>query len=250
MTQPKITLAPNGARLQKSDHPALPVTIAQTLETAQKCHALGADELHLHVRQPNGRHSLDVGLYREALAEMAQKIPTMPVQITTESGGIYNVTAQVHCLETLRPNSASIAVREMARDAKQAARAYDICAETGTDVQHILYTPQCLAQLLEWRAQGMVHAPQNSVIFVLGQYDPPQLARPKHLAQFLDQIQAQNLIWAACAFGQYEHTCLRAAAQAGGDIRIGFENNHHACDGTVFADNAESLSTYLARENQ
>ena len=34
---PKLMVAPNGARRTKQDHPAIPVTLEQTIETAKKC---------------------------------------------------------------------------------------------------------------------------------------------------------------------------------------------------------------------
>ena len=62
-----IIVAPNGARRTRDDHPALPVTIEQTVETAVACRQAGAGAIHLHVRDEKGRHSLDPGLYTEAV---------------------------------------------------------------------------------------------------------------------------------------------------------------------------------------
>ncbi|MEK9583128.1 MAG: 3-keto-5-aminohexanoate cleavage protein, partial [Candidatus Puniceispirillum sp.] len=46
MTRPTIIMAaPNGARKVKTDHPAVPVTIAETIATAKECHAAGASIL-------------------------------------------------------------------------------------------------------------------------------------------------------------------------------------------------------------
>ena len=87
MTRPHVMIAPNGARRGKSDHPALPVTITETVKVAVACHAAGADALHLHVRDETGAHSLDTARYRDALAALQDRLPEMAVQITTESGG-------------------------------------------------------------------------------------------------------------------------------------------------------------------
>ena len=72
--KPLIMVAPNGARRMKADHPALPLTVAETVETAQACHAAGAGALHLHIRDAEGRHSLDAGHYREALQALRQAV--------------------------------------------------------------------------------------------------------------------------------------------------------------------------------
>jgi uncharacterized protein (DUF849 family) len=244
----KLTVAPNGARLQQSDHPALPISISQTVQTAIACHGVGADEIHLHVRNADGSHSLDAGQYGEAISELATVVPDMSVQITTESAGVFDVAVQLECLQKLRPKAASISVREMARDADLAKRAYAVCADAGTQVQHILYSPECVAQLLAWRQAGIVHAAQNDVIFVLGHYNPPVLAVPDHLDTFLKTIDGHGIIWSACAFGKNEHACLSYAIARGGNIRIGFENNHQSADGTPFADNAASITAFLAQQ--
>ncbi|UWQ26661.1 3-keto-5-aminohexanoate cleavage protein [Leisingera aquaemixtae] len=238
-------VAPNGARRARGDHPQLPVTPQQTAETAAACSAAGAHALHLHVRDGDGRHSLDAGRYREALEAVRESVPEMAVQITTESAGIYDVAAQFACLEALRPAAASVSVREMARDPDLAARAYALCAEAGTQVQHILYGPDCIARLRVWYQDGIVPAAMRDAIFVLGKYTPPVLARPEGLAVFQDAAADLGLSWAACAFGRNEQACLLAAVAAGGDARIGFENNIETPDGGLLADNAASVTAFV-----
>ncbi|WP_372884956.1 3-keto-5-aminohexanoate cleavage protein [Shimia sp.] len=242
----ELTVAPNGARRGRRDHPALPLTSAETAATAAACQRAGADALHLHVRDGAGRHSLDAGRYREAMAAVGELAPGMAVQITTEAAGIYDVAAQHACLAALRPGAASISVREMARDAALAARVYALCDEAGTRVQHILYGPGCIRQLAAWRRAGVIRPGQNEVLCVLGQYAPAIPGRPDDLAGFLSLLQGQSLRWAACAFGGAEQACLLKALALGGDVRIGFENNLRAPDGTLFADNAASVAAFLA----
>ena len=53
-----IAVAPNGARKQKTDHPALPISPAELAATAVQCQEAGACMVHLHVRDVQGGHSL------------------------------------------------------------------------------------------------------------------------------------------------------------------------------------------------
>lgn len=53
-----LTVAPNGAYKTRRDHPAVPLTPAELAQTAKACLAAGAAMLHLHVRRPDGSHSL------------------------------------------------------------------------------------------------------------------------------------------------------------------------------------------------
>lgn len=245
MAEYSLMVAPNGARRGRGDHPQLPVTAQQTAETAAACFAAGAHALHLHVRDDEGRHSLDAGRYREALDAVRESAPAMAVQITTESAGFYDVAAQFACLKALRPAAASVSVREMARDADLAARAYALCAEAGTQVQHILYGPDCISQLRTWYQDGTVPGAMRDAIFVLGAYNPPVLARPEGLSVFQDAVADLHLNWAVCAFGQHEQACLLAAVAAGGDARIGFENNIETPQGGLLADNAASVAAFV-----
>ena len=81
--------APNGARKVKTDHPAMPVNITETIAAAKECHAAGASILHAHVRDDDGKHLLDTGRYQTLLEGLRTEVPNMLVQITTEAVGIY-----------------------------------------------------------------------------------------------------------------------------------------------------------------
>ena len=246
MNKPSLMVAPNGARKQKSDHPAVPVSISETAQTALDCFHAGADSLHLHIRDTNGAHSLDPAIYKEAISATTELAPDMAIQITTESAGIFNVTTQLHCLESTIPASASIAVRETARDTSQAANIYGFCAEAKITVQHILYDTNDVVLLREWLAKGWVPAQMTSVLFVLGKYQPMVRALPDDLQPYLDATDGMNLDWTVCAFGRHELACAKAALQMGGNIRIGFENNTLLPDGSPAKNNAQTVAMAAA----
>lgn len=241
MARPFIMVAPNGARRSRADHPALPVTTGQIAETAEACHEAGAEALHLHVRDENGRHSLDAGRYGEALQELKRRVPGMRIQITTEAAGLFDVPAQLDCLRRVRPGWASISVREIARDPALAPEVYAACAEAGTEVQHILYDAEDIALLRDWQARGVVRPGQAAGIFVLGRYSAGQVSTPADLDPFRAAMpEARD--WMVCAFGPREHDCLLAAARQGGHLRVGFENSLTDSRDRPHADNAASVA--------
>lgn len=242
---PDIMLAPNGARLGKADHPALPVTVAETVAAALAACEAGAQALHAHVRDAEGRHVLDAGLYRELIAEMSRAVPAMPVQITTEAVGRYTPNEQQRVVRDVMPEGVSVALREMwplAGPDRQAAGFYAWANETGIAVQHILYAPQDVSRLLALAAAGDVPGPLQ-MLFVLGRYATPSEGRPEDLQGFLDAAaeMPEGSEWAVCAFGRPEQACLLAAARRGGRMRIGFENNLLRPDGSTARDNAEQV---------
>lgn len=234
-------VAPNGARRGKADHPTLPITLPEIVDTARACHGAGADALHLHIRDDHGAHSLEAGRYKEALSELKAQVPGMRIQITTEAASVFDVAAQHACLRDVRPEWASISVREMARDPDIAERVYGLCAAQGTEVQHILYDAGDAALLREWRKSGVIRPGQDGTIFVLGRYASAAGSSPGDLGPFCAALPEAD-DWMVCAFGPQEHACLVAAAAEGGNVRVGFENSLTAADGQVHADNATSVA--------
>tara|TARA_R110002049_G_scaffold305135_1_gene501346 strand:- start:2712 stop:3470 length:759 start_codon:yes stop_codon:yes gene_type:complete len=245
MPHPFVMVAPTGARRGKADHPALPVTLPEIPNAAVACHAAGADGFHLHIRDDAGVHSLDAGRYRETLEALAQVVPDLAVQVTTEAAGIFDVADQLSCLSQLRPAWASISVREVARDPDLAARVYATCADAGTRVQHIAYDAADLALLHDWQARDIVRPDQTDVICVLGRYSEAQLSSPSDLDPFLTSLTRLDGAM-ACAFGPQEHICLAAAASHGFDLRVGFENSLTDAQGLLHPDNAASVAALIA----
>lgn len=241
MTPALLMIAPNGARLGKADHPAVPLTIAETVATARDCFRAGADALHLHVRDEAGAHTLDAGRYREALAELARQVPGMQVQITTEAAGRFAVADQHRCLTDVAPDWASISIREIARAPERAPRLYAQCAAQGTRVQHILYDRSDIALLTDWRERRIVRPDQTDTLLVLGRYGAGHGSDPADIAGLVADL-PEGLAWMLCAFGDREHACLQEAARLGGALRVGFENSRCGADGGIWPDNAASVA--------
>ena len=241
-----IMVAPNGARKTKSDHATLPVSIADTVSEAAMCRAAGASALHAHVRGARDEHVLDAGLYRELLQEMAQRVPDMLVQVTSEAVGIYTPSQQVDCIQSVKPRMASMALREITSDFTEpdfARRFFDWCDANEVHVQHILYSAQELQQFLDYRDAGVIPASHRCVLFVLGRYRVDFQSQPADLDPFLQQ-DLDGLDWFVCAFGHQEQQCVLAAIEAGGHARIGFENNLYLPNGDL-AENTAALVTSL-----
>ncbi|WP_170557558.1 3-keto-5-aminohexanoate cleavage protein [Ruegeria atlantica] len=239
---PYVLVAPNGARRGHVDHAQLPVSLPEIVAAAQSCYRAGADGIHLHVRDDQGQHSLDAGRYLETMSEFRRAVPTVDIQITTEAAGIFDVPAQFQCLQQVKPNWASISVREIARAPDLADKVYGLCAEQGTRVQHILYNDEDAALLVDWQARGVVRDGQTDRLLVLGRYTSGQESTP----QDLDHFPQNASRWMVCAFGRQEHACLLAAAERGGDVRVGFENSLTDRDGNTWANNAASVSALIA----
>ncbi|HKK87110.1 MAG TPA: 3-keto-5-aminohexanoate cleavage protein [Roseovarius sp.] len=242
---PHLMVAPNGARRTKADHPALPMALPEIVETARDCAAAGADGLHLHLRDGEGCHVLDAGLYREALAELRLTVPQMALQITTEAAGSYAAPHQRAVALESGAGLVSVALREMVQDTEDAvARAFYLeCHSRHIFVQHILYDAADFDLLARLLPDELLYDPGLQLIFVLGRYSKDQDSAPDDLTPFLARKEAMGLMpdWAVCAFGRGETDCLCEAHRQGGKLRVGFENSLWNADGRLAQDNAERV---------
>jgi len=238
-----VMVAPNGARKTKADHPAIPIGPAELARTALASHEAGAAAIHLHVRDANEAHSLDVDLYREALAVLRREVgERMVVQVTTEAVGRYTPQQQMACVDALggELTAISIAVRELFSDpaAEAEVEAFLRRHDTmGTGIQFICYDRGDVDWFLALKDSGMIPERFASLLFVLGRYTPAQRSTPSDLLAFL-QPRLDGIHWMVCAFGALEGACALTSAALGGHSRIGFENNLLLASGDIAPDNA------------
>lgn len=244
-----ITVAPNGAYKQASDHPELPLTPQSLARTAKQCLEAGAAMLHMHVRDDQGRHSLDLEGYREAQRVVQAAVGReMILQITSEAARVYRAPQQIAMVRALVPEAVSLGLREVDRPEVGEAGLADFfgwLAAQRVMTQLILYD---LADLQRWQALrrlGLVPDAPWFLLFVLGRYSAGQTSEPRDLLPFV-QAHAGPEPWAMCAFGAQEHACATAAAALGGHVRVGFENNLWLRDGALAPDNAALVAQVAA----
>lgn len=237
-----VAVAPNGARKLKADHPAVPLSADELGLCAAQCLDAGAAMIHLHVRQPDGRHSLDADLYRTAIAAVRREAgDELIVQATSEAAGVYDRHAQMAAMRALMPEACSLAIREIAPDAASEADAAAFFADlhkAGTMLQYILYSDTDVQRFRDLKARGIVPGNRHFVLFVLGRYTAGQKSEPADLLPFLRHWTEADGAFAVCAFGAKEGACALAALGLGGHARIGFENNTLLADGSAAPDNA------------
>ena len=236
-----LTVAPNGARRGKADHPNLPLTASELAREAALCRDAGAAMIHIHVRGRDGRHSLDAEAYKSAIAAVRREAGAdLLVQITTEAVGVYSPEAQMMVVGEVAPEAVSIAIREILPNPAlepTVARFLAGEAKRGALIQYIVYDFQDLAAFDALLDRGVVPGEGASQLFVLGRYASGQAGAPTDLPPLLSR-RANALPWSVCAFGGREAACAVTAAALGGHARVGFENNLLRPHGAAAPDNA------------
>ncbi len=246
MSQPFIIMcAPNGARKNKTDHPALPISDSELADCAESILGEGASIIHLHVRDDSGGHTLDVDRYRSAINAIRQRIGNqLVIQVTTEACGIFDRQQQIDSIHALKPEAVSLALRELCPDADSESTAADFFTwlnENGVLPQYILYSADEVVRFEELRRRGIIHDAVPFVLFVLGRYSKDLVGDVKELGAFVDAVSPET-VWAVCSFGQSEHAAVAQAANMGGHARVGFENNLVLPNGETARDNAALVS--------
>ena len=236
-----LTVAPNGAYKTHAQHPAVPLTAAALAETAKSCLDAGAAMIHMHVRQPDGRHLLDAQAYKEATAAIRQAVgQSLVVQITTEAAQVYEPPAQMAVVRDTHPEAVSVGLRELLKPEVPESELHSFFSwllQEAIMTQIILYDVPDVQNWQRLRATGVIPDGPWFLLFVLGRYSAGQTSSPSDLLPFINHDDGRYP-WAMCAFGPQENACAITAAGLGGHVRVGFENNLFLKDGSTAPDNA------------
>jgi uncharacterized protein (DUF849 family) len=240
-----IMAAPNGARRQKTDHPALPITPRELADCAVQVYDAGASILHLHVRDENKQHSLDVERYRAAITAIRDAVgDDLIIQVTSEAVGQYNRYEQMDMVRCLKPQAVSLALREICPTDEE-------LGETETFIrwmtnerifpQYILYNERDYERFESFRNKGIFCDDSPFVLFVLGRYQSAESPENVSSINLLNKIQQACFPWTVCGFAKNEERAIAYAAKGGGHIRVGFENNILHKNKTLLEDHAQMI---------
>ena len=109
MTNPCIIcVAITGSVAQKSDNPAVPVSIAEQIESTHAAYEAGASIAHCHVRNGDGSPTSDPDRFAALMEGIRAHCPEMIVQFST--GGRSGAGAERGGMLPLRPDMASLSV--------------------------------------------------------------------------------------------------------------------------------------------
>ena len=245
-----IISAPNGARRTTANHPTLPITPEQLAAAAGELLEQQVSVLHLHVRDENQKHTLDVESYRSAISAIRTRVgERLIIQPTTEAVGLYKAEEQMAVVKALRPEAVSLSLREICPDEAAevvAAEFFHWLVKENIWPQFILYTPDDLIRFDEMRKKGVFGLENPFSLFVLGHYENNKAGKRSDLDAFLEAVDCAGFPWAVCCFGSKENDAMLAATGLGGHVRIGFENNLCMADGCIAKNNAELIAQYTS----
>jgi uncharacterized protein (DUF849 family) len=231
MTTPCILcVAITGSLPSKADNPAVPITVAEQVESTQEAFEAGASIAHCHVRDAEGKPTADPERFAALKEGLEKHCPGMIVQLST--GGRSGAGKARGGMLPLRPDMASLSVGSnnfptrvyenppdlvdwlaaemLAHDVKPEIEAFDL--------SHIV-------QATRMQADGRLKGPLY-VQFVMGVKNAMPADRPifEFYIETLKRL-APDALWCAAGIGPNQIVLNEWAIAAGGHTRTGLEDN-------------------------
>jgi uncharacterized protein (DUF849 family) len=241
-----ITVAPTGAETEKSQAPALPVTLEELVETARGCQAAGAALIHVHIRDEDARPTLDPARLRDTVAAL-REATTMVVQLST-GGAVTDPFERRLAVLDAEPDSCSLTCGTVNFGDDVFSNPWPFMAELYQRTQAQEVVPEfelfdlghvaALHRLLDTYGApygGQVHA--DLVMGVPG-------GMPGTAAALVAAAQAlpAGCSWSATGIGRTSLPVALAALSAGGHLRVGMEDTLTFARGRPVTGNEELVA--------
>jgi uncharacterized protein (DUF849 family) len=248
MTSPCIiTVAITGSLPKKENNPAVPITVAEQIESTQQAFEAGAALAHVHVRNDDQTPTSNPDKFEALLKGLRKHCPGMIVQFSTggrsgkgaERGGMLDRGCDMASLSTGSCNFPAMIYEnhpDLIRELALKMREHHVKPEIEVFDLSMLY------QALRMADEGLLEKPLH-VQFVLGVKN----AMPAERRAFdfmVDEVQrlAPEATWVAAGIGKHQLEVNRWCLERGGHCRTGLEDNIR-WDGTRLAkSNAELVA--------
>lgn len=257
MTTPCIIcVAITGSLPTKANNPAVPITIAEQIESTQEAFEAGATIAHCHVRDDEGRPSSDPDRFARLKEGLEKHCPGMIVQLSTggrsgagrERGGMLPLAPDMASL-SVGSNNFPTRVYENPPDLVDWLAAemleYGVKPEIEAfDLSHILKAHQM------WQAGQIKDRPY--VQFVMGVKNAMPADREvfDYYVKTVHRLFGKDAPWCAAGIGPNQIVLNDWAIAAGGHARTGLEDNVRLDRDTLAPSNAALVrrTTELCRK--
>ncbi|AET91277.1 MULTISPECIES: 3-keto-5-aminohexanoate cleavage protein [Caballeronia] len=242
-----ISVAITGSVPRKKDNPAVPITIAEQIESTHEAYEAGATLVHLHVRDEDERSSSDRHRFAELQEGIRKHCPDIIIQFST--GGRGRSFEQRGAMLDLKPDMASLATGsvnfptivyenppDFVRSLAQTMLDHNVKPEIEIFDLAMLYNTVDLVN------QGLLKSPVH-VQFVLGVKNALP-ARLEILEFEVEQLKKNlpDATWTAAGIGRHQLEVNHWTLQLGGHCRTGLEDNVRWDKDTLAKSNAQLVS--------
>jgi uncharacterized protein (DUF849 family) len=238
-----ITVAPTGAESEKSDVPALPVTLDELVTTAKECQAAGAAVIHVHIRDDQARPTLDLSRLKDTVAALREGTGLI-VQLSTGGAVTDSFDNRIAVLDAA-PDACSLTCGTVNFGEDVFHNPYPFIRDLYTRTQELGVVPEfelfdfghiaTLHRLLA--SHGAPHGGHVHCDLVMGVPG----GMPGDAATLTQAVSAlpEGATWSATGIGRTTLPVMFAALAAGGHLRVGMEDTVTFAKGRPVTGNAE-----------
>jgi uncharacterized protein (DUF849 family) len=244
MTKPCIIcVAITGSLPRKSDNPAVPITVAEQVESTHEAFEAGASIAHCHVRLDDGTPTSDPERFARLKEGLERHCPGLIVQFST--GGRSGAGRERGGMLPLRPDMASLTVGSNNFPTRVYENPPDLVDWLAAEMLRYDVKPEIEAfdlshifQAARMAADGRLRAPLY-VQFVMGVKNAMPADRPvfDFYIETLRRL-APDAEWCAAGIGPAQIVLNEWCVAAGGHCRTGLEDNVRLDRATLAPSNA------------
>lgn len=226
-----ICVAITGSLPTKDNNPAVPITIAEQIESTHEAFEAGASIVHAHVRDDEGKPTSDPDRFAPLMEGIRTHCPGMIVQLST--GGRSGAGRTRGGMLPLRPDMASLSVGsnnfptrvyenppDLVDWLASEMKTYGVMPEIEAfDLSHILKAHQM------WQARQIARRPY--VQFVMGVKNAMPADREvfDYYIKTVHRLFGPDAPWCAAGIGPNQIVLNEWSVSAGGHARTGLEDN-------------------------
>ncbi|MGD9507896.1 MAG: 3-keto-5-aminohexanoate cleavage protein [Geminicoccaceae bacterium] len=225
-----ITVAITGSLPRKENNPAVPITVAEQVESTQAAFEAGAALAHLHVRNDDGTPTSDPERFARLLEGLRCHCPGMILQVST--GGRSGSGRERGGMLDLRPDMASLSTGSCNFPTRVYENSPELIDWLAGEMRTYGVKPEVEAfdlsmifKAVEMQHAGRIAGPLH-VQFVMGVKNamPVDRAVFEFYVATLARL-APDATWTGAGIGRDQLTLNRWSLELGGHCRTGLEDN-------------------------
>jgi 3-keto-5-aminohexanoate cleavage enzyme len=254
-----ITVAQNGALVNKKMNPNVPEQPEEVAASAYDCYNEGAAIIHIHARDKEGKPTGSADVFRDIHERIRKKCNAI-IQDSTGGGSNLTVEQRTECLEAY-PEMASLNMGTMVRTIGEAAGT--VWMNSRADIESFVtrmnkfgvkpemecYNLAMLHEVEILIEKGLVQKPYY-VDLILGMaYQGALQANPFFFTTYLQYLPA-DAMFNSLGVGSWQTPIATIGMIHGGCVRVGLEDNIYYKKGELAKSNAQLVARIvrIARE--
>jgi len=238
-----ITVAITGSVPQKSDNPAVPITVAEQVESTHEAFEAGATLVHAHVRKDDGSPTSDPERFARLIEGVRKHCPGMIIQLST--GGRSGSGRERGGMIPLKPDMCSLSTGSCNFPARVYENSPELVDWLAAEMQANGVKPEIEAfdlsmifKAVEMEKAGRIVGPLH-VQFVMGVKNAMPVDRETFdfYVATLKRL-APAATWTGAGIGKGQIMLNRWSLELGGHCRTGLEDNVRLDRATLAPSNA------------